>query len=325
VVWFLGFQPGFPISAACRSDAATRGTASAGPGGSVGIGGAQTGVYPLATPGGWQLLGRTPLALFDPMRQEPVLLRSGDRVRFVPQKEGYVEDDPRRNVSSVQDGGREGQRQSGISRCGALDKPAGDCQSAGGQRANAAALEITLGQVDIQFERDCWFALTGAACEATLDGKPVWVGWRMAAKAGQHLVLKNPQYGIRSYLAVAGGIDVPKVLGSRCTDLKVGIGGLEGRRLQDGDRLKLGNRPADSAPRAALNSCRSATASARCRGRSTTNLISVSQGSFWRSPWQLSAAEQPYGLSPAGATAYAHHRSRNVLARPAAGRGTGTA
>lgn len=56
--------------------------------GSVGIGGAQTGVYPLATPGGWQLLGRTPLALFDAQRQEPALLRSGDRVRFVPQKEG---------------------------------------------------------------------------------------------------------------------------------------------------------------------------------------------------------------------------------------------
>ncbi|HCR58628.1 MAG TPA: hypothetical protein DIW62_13270, partial [Raoultella sp.] len=44
--------------------------------------------YPLATPGGWQLLGRTPLALFDAQRQEPALLRSGDRVRFVPQKEG---------------------------------------------------------------------------------------------------------------------------------------------------------------------------------------------------------------------------------------------
>ncbi|HCC7935412.1 MULTISPECIES: carboxyltransferase domain-containing protein, partial [Enterobacteriaceae] len=52
------------------------------------IGGSQTGIYPLATPGGWQLLGRTPLALFDPKREEPVLLRSGDRVRFVPQKEG---------------------------------------------------------------------------------------------------------------------------------------------------------------------------------------------------------------------------------------------
>lgn len=108
--------------------------------------------------------------------------------------------------SSVQDGGREGQRQSGISLCGALDKPSLVIANLlVGNAGNAAALEITLGQVDIQFERDCWFALTGAACEAMLDGEPVWVGWRMAAKAGQHLVLKTPQYGIRSYLAVARG------------------------------------------------------------------------------------------------------------------------
>lgn len=59
-----------------------------------------------------------------------------------------------------------------------------------GNAPEAAALEITLGQVDVQFTRHCWFALTGAACEATLDGAPVWLGWRMEAKAGQRLVLK---------------------------------------------------------------------------------------------------------------------------------------
>ncbi|MBN0888716.1 allophanate hydrolase, partial [Pseudomonas aeruginosa] len=111
---------------------------------------------------------------------------------------------------SVQDGGREGQRQWGISRCGALDKPAMTIANLlVGNAPEAAALEITLGQIDVQFTRHCWFALTGAACEATLDGAPVWLGWRMEAKAGQRLVLKNPQHGIRSYLAVAGGIDVP--------------------------------------------------------------------------------------------------------------------
>ena len=73
--------------------------------------------------------------------------------------------------TSVQDGGREGLRQLGISRCGAMDKPALiTANLLVGNGANAAALEITLGQVDIQFERDCWFALTGAACEAMLDG-----------------------------------------------------------------------------------------------------------------------------------------------------------
>lgn len=90
VVWFLGFQPGFPYLGGLPERLAMPRHAEPRlrvPAGSVGIGGAQTGVYPLATPGGWQLLGRTPLALFDPLRQEPVLLRSGDRVRFVPQKE----------------------------------------------------------------------------------------------------------------------------------------------------------------------------------------------------------------------------------------------
>ncbi|VDR28905.1 Allophanate hydrolase subunit 2 [Raoultella terrigena] len=60
--------------------------------------------------------------------------------------------------TSVQDGGREGQRRSAISRCGALDKPSLTIANLlVGNDANAAALEITLGQVDIEFERDCWF------------------------------------------------------------------------------------------------------------------------------------------------------------------------
>lgn len=91
VVWFLGFQPGFPYLGGLPEQLAMPRRAEPRllvPAGSVGIGGVQTGVYPLATPGGWQLLGRTALALFDADRQPPVLLRSGDRVRFVPQKEG---------------------------------------------------------------------------------------------------------------------------------------------------------------------------------------------------------------------------------------------
>ena len=83
--------------------------------------------------------------------------------------------------TSVQDGGREGLRQSGISRCGALDYPSLVIANLlVGNEANAAGLEITLGQVEIEFARSGWFALTGAACEATLDGKAVWVGWRTA-------------------------------------------------------------------------------------------------------------------------------------------------
>ncbi|HEC6737972.1 TPA: 5-oxoprolinase subunit PxpB [Salmonella enterica subsp. enterica serovar Thompson] len=91
VVWFLGFQPGFPYLGNLPESLHMPRRAEPRlqvPAGSVGIGGAQTGFYPLSTPGGWQLIGLTPLKLFDPMREPPVLLRPGDSVRFVPQKEG---------------------------------------------------------------------------------------------------------------------------------------------------------------------------------------------------------------------------------------------
>ena len=91
VVWFLGFQPGFPYLGGLPEQLATPRRDEPRllvPADSVGIGGAQTGIYPLATPGGWQLIGHTPLPLFDPHRDEPVLLRPGDTVRFIPQKEG---------------------------------------------------------------------------------------------------------------------------------------------------------------------------------------------------------------------------------------------
>jgi len=91
VVYFIGFQPGFPYLGGLDSCLHTPRRAEprlSVPAGSVGIGGSQTGIYPHATPGGWQLLGRTPVALFDPQQQPPTLLRPGDSVRFVPQKEG---------------------------------------------------------------------------------------------------------------------------------------------------------------------------------------------------------------------------------------------
>lgn len=54
------------------------------PAGSVGIGGSQTGIYPMDSPGGWQLMGRTPVRAYDPNREEPILFRAGDIIRFVP-------------------------------------------------------------------------------------------------------------------------------------------------------------------------------------------------------------------------------------------------
>ncbi|WP_137937131.1 5-oxoprolinase subunit PxpB [Chitinivorax sp. B] len=87
-VFFLGFQPGFAYMGGLPDALITPRRAEprlAVPAGSVGIGGAQTGIYPAQSPGGWQLIGRTSLTLFDPYSTSPSLLLPGDQVRFVPE------------------------------------------------------------------------------------------------------------------------------------------------------------------------------------------------------------------------------------------------
>ncbi|ASJ12893.1 5-oxoprolinase subunit PxpB [Thermococcus thioreducens] len=86
-VYFLGFLPGFAYLGGMDERIATPRLERPRikvPAGSVGIAGKQTGIYPLESPGGWRLIGRTPLRLFDPSKEPPTLLRPGDRVRFVP-------------------------------------------------------------------------------------------------------------------------------------------------------------------------------------------------------------------------------------------------
>jgi inhibitor of KinA len=86
-VYFLGFAPGFAYLGEVAEELVTPRLATprkSVPAGSVGIAGSQTGVYPISTPGGWRLLGRTPVAMFRPERAEMSLLSIGDRVRFSP-------------------------------------------------------------------------------------------------------------------------------------------------------------------------------------------------------------------------------------------------
>ncbi|MEJ8855700.1 5-oxoprolinase subunit PxpB [Variovorax robiniae] len=86
VVYLIGFLPGFAFMGGLPPELATPRRAeprTAVPARSVGIGGEQTGIYPRSSPGGWNLIGRTPLEMFDPHAKQPTLLRHGDRVRFV--------------------------------------------------------------------------------------------------------------------------------------------------------------------------------------------------------------------------------------------------
>jgi KipI family sensor histidine kinase inhibitor len=86
-IYMLGFTPGFPYLGGMDERIATprletpRTKIHAG---SVGIAGAQTGIYPIDSPGGWQIIGRTPLSLYDPGRAEPILLKAGETIKFIP-------------------------------------------------------------------------------------------------------------------------------------------------------------------------------------------------------------------------------------------------
>lgn len=140
-----------------------------------------------------------------------------------------------------------------------------------GNASDAAGLEITLGQFTAEFTQSGWIALTGAGCDARLDEQRLWTGWCYPVKAGQQLKLSVPHRGMRSYLAISGGIVVPEMLGSRSTDLKASFGGHQGRLIKEGDRLPLVNLPGYPVSLSVLNSYYSVTVSAPYRGRNTTS------------------------------------------------------
>ncbi|MBT1446252.1 biotin-dependent carboxyltransferase family protein [Shewanella sp. JM162201] len=143
--------------------------------------------------------------------------------------------------TTVQDAGRIGVGHLGLPRSGALDSQAMLLANRLlGNDDNAPVLEFALGLSRLRFYRDAWIALTGADFNAQIDGKSAWCGWRTAIKSGQTLTLHGPKAGMRAYLAVDGGIQVPTFMGSASTDLTSGLGGVEGRALKSGDRLALG-------------------------------------------------------------------------------------
>jgi len=157
-------------------------------------------------------------------------------------------------LASVQDLGRYGHRQLGICPGGALDTLAlAVANRLVGNDDSAAGLELTLGACEIRFENDTRIALAGEAFGATVDGAPLAPCWSVPVHAGQTLRLGGAPTGVRpglrTWLAVAGGIDVPPILGSRSTDLKAGFGGLEGRALRKGDRLPIGTSRLDESQR----------------------------------------------------------------------------
>jgi biotin-dependent carboxylase-like uncharacterized protein len=148
-------------------------------------------------------------------------------------------------LTTVQDLGRTGLAHLGVPTAGAADRRAfGLANRLVGNRPGAAALEITLAGPELELETGGWVALTGGRVAADLDGRPVPMDVAVRVEAGQVLRVGSVSTGLRAYLAVRGGIDVPAVLGSRSTDTLAPVGP---PRLREGTFLPLGDQ-ADGDP-----------------------------------------------------------------------------
>lgn len=216
--------------------------------------------------------------------------------------------------TTVQDLGRNGFRRLGISQGGALDIPALKIANLlVGNAPEAAGLEITLGQFSAEFTQDTWVALTGAGCDAQLDGKPLWTGWRYPVKRGQRLTLKMPKHGMRSYLAVAGGIAVPEMLGSRSTDIKAGFGGLAGRQLQEGDVLPLGEPQTLPTNSVGVKQLLFSNRIRAIPGPEYQEFNAEAQDVFWRTGWQLNPQSNRMGYRLQGSRTLVRTTEREML------------
>ncbi|MBB4194324.1 allophanate hydrolase [Rhizobium aethiopicum] len=143
--------------------------------------------------------------------------------------------------NTVQDLGRPGYRDIGVSASGAMDPLAvriGNILV--GNDENAAAIEVQTFPFSLRFHRRAVFAVTGADGNPHLDGSERLAWCAYVAESGQVLELKQPPRLARSYIALGGGLDVPVIMGSRSTSLRGGFGGNAGRPLAKGDRIAVG-------------------------------------------------------------------------------------
>ncbi|CAM5183611.1 hypothetical protein CDEF62S_04650 [Castellaniella defragrans] len=316
---FAGFAPGFVYLAdgdPCFQGIARRAVPRVRvPAGSVAVAGGYGAVYPSDSPGGWLLLGTTPLRMWDLRRQPPALVQPGFRVRFrdlaalgthyslpgtgagvAPEssveacpglseaaRESAVEarPDPPKAATNpvvgggsnpcvtapesgvwwevlepglqtlVQDLGRPGLTTLGVSASGALDRSAmASANRLVGNPVGTAVLENARGGLSLICHGRAVVAVTGAPVSVVVSTSsgmrlPAATGNRLVVEDGQTLKLGQPRAGMRCYLAVHGGWDVPPVLGSRATDVLAGIGPAP---LRKGDWLRVAE-PRDEARR----------------------------------------------------------------------------
>lgn len=141
-------------------------------------------------------------------------------------------------LTTIQDEGRYGYEQFGMSPAGPMDQNAfRTANLLVGNPMGESALEATVLGPTLRFDADNVVAVTGADMGPALNGQPCPMYQAVAVKAGDQLKLGAAKTGCRAYIAFAGGLDVPQVMGSRATALQNQVGGYQGRKLAKGDRI----------------------------------------------------------------------------------------
>ena len=329
-VAFIGFAPGFPYLVGLPPELASvprrSSPRSAVPAGSVAVAGGYASVYPQSTPGGWMLLGRTSVPLFDRRHPPFALLRPGDLVRFTeeaetdrteeqclqpsgdgaPDTRPLLENRGRRFIevlepgllSLVEDQGRRSAAPLGVPGAGPADPEALRLGNRlVGNPDGAAAIEVTASGPKLRFHGDAWVTVVGAAAAAAdvlLDGRRVDSGAVVPVGDGQVVSIGRVRSGLRAYVAVSGGVETPPEMGSRSSDVLCGLGP---GALRAGDRLDVG---APSRPRGQLSFPDAPVADGRPRELRVLagphRLAPDRYRELWSRPWMVGEASNRIGL-----------------------------
>ncbi|QWE24132.1 5-oxoprolinase/urea amidolyase family protein [Polynucleobacter sp. AP-Elch-400A-B2] len=261
----LGFMPGFaycsgldPSLKLPRLEKPRTGV----PPGSVAIAELQTAIYPKTTPGGWNIIGRSPDLLFDPLKERPSLLHAGDRVQFIEididqfkkiqaeeslntsqhikkydSQKGAIEVISSGLLTTIQALPRYGLARLALSAGGPMDKEGARLANAlVGNSEQAAGLEITGTGPKLLFHLDTWVAWVGSYCAAQIDGEVILGNRPVFIRQGQTLSFGKITQGYRIFLAFSGGIESEFILGGCGSHLSAGIGD---KQVQKGDILYL--------------------------------------------------------------------------------------
>ncbi len=267
-VFAIGFLPGFAYMGSVDERIAMPRKAQPRTNinkGAVGIAGEQTGIYPLNSPGGWNIIGQTPLAMFDAFNETPSLLKQGDSVRFkqVSLHEFYVLASLIKKTSkqkqttatgleiikhgiadSIQDLGRVGYQHLGINPNGVMDMVAAKTANfLAGNKADEAVIELHFPASSFRFNCSALIALSGADFDAAVDGKPVTINKPVLVAKDAVLQFRKNKNGARCYLAVHGGFAIKQWLNSYSTNVKANVGGHCGRLLKKGDSIGFKQQP----------------------------------------------------------------------------------